>query len=110
SASAASPLPVSYPNTLCGAPQAVSGCPAPAGFASSKPTILLFAGNYQQPYVEQYNLAVEYEVAKDTSLRLGYTGVHGVHLQRTRDINQIGPEIPAVATVAGGGTLNYTKF
>lgn len=109
-ASAASPLPVSYPNTLCGAPQAVAGCAPPAGFKTVKPTILLFAGNYQQPYVEQYNLAVEYEVAKDTSLRLGYTGVHGVHLQRTRDINPIGPEAPAVATVVGGGTLDYSKL
>ncbi|HET9741309.1 MAG TPA: TonB-dependent receptor [Terriglobales bacterium] len=111
SASAAAPLPVSYPNTLCGAPQAVSGCPPPAGFASVKPTILLFAKNYVQPYLEQYNLQVEYQIAHDTSLTLGYMGVHGVHIQRTRDINLAGPETPVGAVVAGTGqTLSYNKF
>ena len=110
SAAAGSPLPASYPNTLCGAPQAVSGCAPPAGFSLAKPTILLFAGNYQQPYIEQYNLAVEYQVATDTSLRIGYTGVHGVHIQRTRDINLAGPETPATATIVGGGTVTYNKF
>lgn len=110
SAAAGSPLPASYPNTLCGAPQAVSGCAPPAGFSLAKPTILLFANNYQQPYIEQYNLAVEYQVATDTSLRIGYTGVHGVHIQRTRDINLAGPETPATATIVGGGTVTYNKF
>src|SRR5262249_41179615 len=52
SAGATAPLPASYPNTLCGAPQASAGCAAPTGFASAPPSILLFASNYQQPYVE----------------------------------------------------------
>src|SRR5436305_8044008 len=111
SAAAATPLPVSYPNTLCGAPQAVAGCAPPAGFASVKPSILPFAGNYQQPYLEQYNLAVEYQVAPDTSVTVGYSGVHGVHIQRTRDINLPNSEVAATAVVAGQpGTLTYSKF
>src|SRR5437868_92015 len=73
-------LPVSYPNTLCGAPQASAGCAPPAGFPSAPPSILLFASNYQQPYVEQYNTAIEYQVVADTSVTVAYTGVHGVHL------------------------------
>ena len=111
SASAATPLPSSYPNTLCGAPQAVAGCAPPAGFASVKPTILPFASNYQQPYLEQYNLGVEYQIAADTSISIGYTGVHGVHIQRTRDINLSPNETPASATIAGqGNTVTYNKF
>src|SRR5262249_36964065 len=85
--SAAVALPASYPNTLCGAPQASAGCAPPTGFPSVKPTILPFASNYQQPYVEQYNTAVEYQIAQDTAVSIAYTGAHGVHLQRTRDIN-----------------------
>ena len=103
-------LPVSYPNTLCGAPQANAGCAPPTGFASAPPTILLFAKNYQQPYLEQYNLAVEHQIAADTSVTIAYMGVHGVHIQRTRDINLSGAQTPATATVAGGGTVSYNKF
>src|SRR5438874_727544 len=105
-------LPVSYPNTLCGAPQATAGCAPPAGFASVKPSILPFASNYQQPYVEQYNTAVEYQVAADTSVTVAYTGVHAVHLQRTRDINLPSTQATASAVVAGqpGTTLTYNAF
>jgi len=104
-------LPASYPNTLCGAPAAVAGCPPPTGFATVTPTILPFASNYQQPYIQQYNLAVEYEVAPNTSLTVGYTGVHGVHIQDTRDINLTNAQTPVSAVVAGSGTtLTYNKF
>ncbi len=105
------PLPASYPNTMCGSPQASAGCAPPVGFTSAPPTILLFAKNYQQPYVEQYNLAVERQIAADTSVTLAYTGVHGVHIQRTRDINLSNTETPATAVVAGTGqTLTYNVF
>ena len=104
-------LPVSYPNTLCGAPQANAGCAPPTGFTSAPPTILLFAKNYQQPYLQQYNLAIERQIASDTSVTLAYTGVHGVHVQRTRDINLASTETPATATIAGTGqTFTYNKF
>ncbi|PYY14443.1 MAG: hypothetical protein DMG61_09890 [Acidobacteria bacterium] len=105
-------LPVSYPNTLCGAPQASAGCAPPAGFTSAPPSILLFASNYQQPYVEQYNTAIEYQVAADTSVTVAYTGVHGVHLQRTRDINIVNTPTATTAIVAGqpGTTFTYNKY
>jgi hypothetical protein len=104
-------LPASYPNTLCGAPQATAGCTPPAGFTSAPPTILLFASNYQQPYVQQYNLATEYQIAADTSVTVAYTGVHGVHIQRTRDINLSSAQTPTTAIVAGqAGTFTYNKY
>ncbi|HWY68413.1 MAG TPA: carboxypeptidase regulatory-like domain-containing protein [Terriglobales bacterium] len=111
SAGATAPLPVSYPNTLCGAPQASSGCAVPAGATIQKPTILLFANDYQQPYVQQYNLSVEREIAHDTSVTLAYTGVHGSHIQRTRDINLAPTQTPITATVGTTGqTFTYNKF
>ena len=105
-------LPVAYPNTLCGAPQATAGCAPPTGFTTTvKPTILPFASNYQQPYTEQYNLAVEYQVAADTSLTVGYTGLHGVHIQRTRDINLSPATTPVTAVVTGQtGTFTYNRY
>ena len=96
---------------MCGAPQATAGCTPPTGFASAPPTILQFASNYQQPYVEQYNTAVEYQVAADTSVTVAYTGVHGVHIQRTRDINLPSTQTAVTASVVGQpGTFTYNQF
>ena len=104
-------LPFSYPNTFCGAPTAVAGCAPPTAFAAAPPTILLFAPNYQQPYVEQYNIGVEHEIAADTAIRVTYTGVHGVHIQDTRDINLSNALTTTNAVVAGQtGTLTYNKY
>jgi outer membrane receptor protein involved in Fe transport len=99
------PLPASYPNTTCGPPQASAGCPVPSGAALPAPTIFVFAKNYQQPYVEQYNLGVEYQLAQNLSVSVGYLGVHGVHIQRTRDINEPATEVPTNITVAGTGQV-----
>jgi hypothetical protein len=111
SASAATPLPASYPNTTCGAPQQNAGCPVPTGAALPAPTIFAFAKNYQQPYVEQYNLGLEYEVARNLSVSIGYLGVHGVHIQRTRDINEPLTEVPTAITVAGTGqALTFNRL
>jgi hypothetical protein len=104
-ASAATPLPASYPNTTCGAPQQNAGCPVPTGAALPAPTIFVFSKTYQQPYVEQYNLGLEYEVARNFSVSVGYLGVHGVHVQRTRDINEPAAEVPTTITVAGTGQV-----
>src|SRR5437763_686209 len=80
-------------------------------FTTSKPTILLFANDYQQPYLQQYNISVEREIAHDTSVTLAYTGVHGLHIQRTRDINLTSTQIPATATLSTTGqTFTYNKF
>lgn len=104
-ASAATPLPASYPNTTCGAPTAVAGCPVPTGATLPSPTIFIFNKDYVQPYVQQFNLGMEYQIAKDTSLSIGYLGVKGTHLQRTRDINEPSTEIPVNYTVAGTGQV-----
>src|SRR5260370_11931188 len=87
-ASTLNPLPASYPNVTCGAPQQNAGCPVPPGAALLAPTILLFAKNYQQPYVEQYTLGVEYQVAPNLSFPIAYLTVHRVHIQRTPHITQ----------------------
>ncbi len=104
-ASTATPLPASYPNTICGAPQASAGCAVPAGAKLPAPTIFEFAQNYRQPYVQQYNFGAEYEVSKGLSVSLGYLGVHGVHLQRTRDINESSVLTPTPFTITTTGQV-----
>src|SRR5258708_4770384 len=104
-ASAATPLPASYPNVTCGAPQANAGCAVPTGATLPAPTIFAFAQNYQQPYVQQFNLGVEHQVFKDLSISATYLGVRGVHIQRTRDINEFATEVPTTLPVAGTGQV-----
>ncbi len=53
--------------------------------------------------MQQFNLGVEHQIGKDMSVSVGYLGVRGVHLQRTRDINEPTTEVPTVFTVAGTG-------
>jgi hypothetical protein len=83
----------------------------PTGATLPSPTIFVFAKNYQQPYVEQYNLGLEYEVVRNLSVSIGYLGVHGVHVQRTHDINEPVTEVPTNITVAGSGqVLTFNKL
>ena len=107
-------IPVTYPNTVCGAPVANPSCPPPApgpGVPTPPPpTIFVFNSNYVEPYTQQASLGVEYQLAKDTALTVSYLGVRGVHLQRTRDINLAG-EVPATIGIAGTATvLNYLRY
>ena len=60
--------------------------------------------NFQEPVVQQANLAAEYEVAKDWSVMLGGLMVKGNHLQRTRDVN-LGTPAPIGIPIAGTGQV-----
>ena len=104
-ASASTPLPASYPNVTCGAPTQNAGCPLPTGVTLPAPTIYVFNKDYVQPYVQQFNLNAEHQIGKDLSVSVGYLGVRGVHLQRTRDINEPLTEVPVNYTVAGSGQV-----
>ena len=77
-----------------------AGAPIPYGpnvpiFGSasgSLPTtsISIFAvdPNLRTPYVHNYNLNLQHEVAHGTVLQVSYVGSHGVKLYRVRDLNQ----------------------
>jgi hypothetical protein len=107
-------IPVTYPNTVCGAPVANPSCPPPApgpGVPTPPPpTIFVFNPNYVEPYTQQFSLGVEYQLAKDTALTVSYLGVRGVRLQRTRDINLAG-EVSATIGISGTTTvLTYLRY
>ncbi len=99
-----------YPNNACGSPTLNPNCAAPVGGTASKPSIYVFQNDYQQPAVQQSNLGVEYEVAKDVAVSIGYLWAKGDHLQRTRDIN-LGNTTPTPFTIAGSGqTVLVNKY
>jgi hypothetical protein len=66
------------------------------------------------PYVQSWNLSVEREIARNTTLEVNYIGTHAIHLLDRRHIAQQTP-IPASslsfcqATDAGGNYINVTK-
>ncbi|PYY08197.1 MAG: hypothetical protein DMG69_16065 [Acidobacteria bacterium] len=100
-----------YPNNLCGAPVASPSCTAPSGGSASPPTIYVFKSDYQQPMVEQYNFEFEHQLSNSVAFTVGYLGVRGTHLTRTRDIN-LSPPSPASISLAGSPSaqFNYLQF
>jgi hypothetical protein len=55
------------------------------------PFTLPTAGNFRNGYSEQGSLTVEREFARNYKISLSYTYVHGIHLNRARNINQTLP-------------------
>ncbi len=45
--------------------------------------------NLKPPYVEQWNLTIQREIAHGTTISVGYVGNHGVGLFRAIDVNQV---------------------
>jgi len=72
------------------------------------PDIYVFAPDYVQPQTHQWSFNIEREFRRNYALTLGYLGVHGVHLSRTRDIN-LYPAQPLVGTIAGGGVVEFYR-
>ncbi|MBM3726784.1 MAG: TonB-dependent receptor [Acidobacteria bacterium] len=81
---------------------------APPALART-PDIYVFAPDYVQPVTHQWNLNIERQTGRDVSLTLGYLGVRGAHLTRTRDINLAQPEM-INATLSTGGQVQFPRF
>ena len=86
-----------YPNVLSGPPT-----------LSRTPDIYVFAPNYVQPLTHQWSFNLEHQFGNDYGLTIGYLGVRGEHLTRTRDIN-LYPEVPLQGTIAGLGPVTYYR-
>jgi hypothetical protein len=87
-----------YPNVLSAAPA--------AGLAP--PSIDVFDPNFKTARVQQYNFQVERELGSNYALTVGYLGVHGLHLTRSRDINLF-PAVLTAATISTGGAVNFYR-
>lgn len=87
-----------YPNVLT-APPALN----------RTPDIYVFAKDYVQPLTHQWSLNVEHALGNDYALTVGYMGVRGQHLSRTRDINRF-PAQPYTLTYSTGGTVDILRY
>ncbi|HLH00785.1 MAG TPA: carboxypeptidase regulatory-like domain-containing protein [Bryobacteraceae bacterium] len=86
-----------YPNILTAPP-----------VLSRTPDIYVFASNYVQPLTHQWSFNVERQIGRDYGLTVGYLGVRGEHLTRTRDVN-LYPEVPVQGTIAGVGPVTFYR-
>ena len=55
--------------------------------AAQPPSIVQLAADVQIPQTLQYSLSVEHQLRKSTTVSVTYTGSHGYHLFRSRDVN-----------------------
>ena len=85
-----------------------SGFPTYPNILASPPTgvartidIYAFSPNYVQPLSNQWSFNLERQLGKDYAVTIGYLGVRGEHLTRTRDIN-LNPVVPVAATYSNG--------
>ncbi|NWF82844.1 MAG: TonB-dependent receptor [Bryobacteraceae bacterium] len=74
--------------------------PAPPA-AQRRPDIYVVDPKYVQPLTAQWNFSFETQLGGDVALEIGYLGVRGYHLSRTRDIN-LYPTQPLNASFADG--------
>jgi outer membrane receptor protein involved in Fe transport len=84
---------------------AVLSAPPPL---SRRPDIFVFAPDYRQPLTHQWSLNIETELARNYALTLGYLGVRGEHLSRTRDINLL-PSVPTAGTLADNSPITFLR-
>lgn len=86
-----------YPNVLA----------APPALART-PDLYIFEDNFKQPQTYQWSLNVETRLAADVALTVGYLGVRGLHLTRTRDINLF-PSVPVESRFADGRPVTFFR-
>jgi len=87
----------SYPNVLSAPPA-----------AGRTPDIYVFAPDYVQPLTHQWSLNLETALGRDYSVTLGYLGVRGAHLSRTRDINFFPAQLTA-GRIANGSDVQFFR-
>jgi hypothetical protein len=70
--------------------------------------IYAFAPDYVQPVSHQWSFNLERQLANDYAVTVGYLGVRGVHLTRTRDVN-LTPSVPVLGSYADGAAVTYYR-
>ncbi len=80
---------------------------APPALART-PDIYAVAPDYVQPLTHQVSLNYEMQLGRDYALTVGYLGVRGVHLSRTRDINHF-PFAAETARFVDGSNITVLR-
>jgi hypothetical protein len=71
----------------------VSNPPYPGPAPPGPTNVVRLEPNVQIPYTLQFGASVERQLAKSTTLTIGYTGLRGVHIFRSRDVNAPPPPL-----------------
>ncbi|HWG21332.1 MAG TPA: carboxypeptidase regulatory-like domain-containing protein [Terracidiphilus sp.] len=79
----------------------------PASCGSVECDIFSFDRNIRTPYMENYNLNLEQQLAGKVVLEVGYVGSQGHHLFRFRDLNQPSQATITASDIACGCILSY---
>jgi hypothetical protein len=70
--------------------------------------------NAPTAYLQQYNLTIERELARNVTLEAGYVGSRGLHLGRSYNVNQAirnsSGQTPFPVPYPGFGTIDYLSF
>ena len=77
--------------------------------SSRTPDIYVTAPDYVQPLTAQWNVNYEAQLSKDYAVTVGYLGVRGYHLSRTRDINLYPLAAESASFADGSPTTIYTR-
>jgi hypothetical protein len=81
-------------NTLaCGPPTFCPTLTTPLTFppGNAAPSVDSLDFHAKQPYLAQWNLAIEQKLPGNTVLTMGYVGTRGVHLWQSEDVNPVAP-------------------
>ena len=78
----------------------------PTGATIPKPSLNTVEPNLRMPYAQQGNFGIERQISRDWSVGVNYTGVRGVKLLRSMNIN-IG--LPTVLTAANAASLGVSN-
>ena len=81
----------------------------PTGVTLPKPTIFVFAPDFQDPRVDQSSLGIEHALMNDFTVGVTYQYVRGKDLPRSADIN-IGEATTQTVNIAGGGTAAVKQY
>jgi len=69
------------------------------GLAQTNATIIVADPNFRNPYSQQAELAIEREIANNTSLSVSYVWSRGLHLLQTRNDNVLDPTTSTKAQI-----------
>jgi outer membrane receptor protein involved in Fe transport len=84
--------------------QIQANVPVFTGYASSD--VFTVSQNMRTPYVQNYNVNIEHQIASGLALQIGYVGSAGRKLFRFRDINQVTDPVSGAKPFPNLGYVN----
>jgi hypothetical protein len=97
--SASTPIYSLFTNPACGDSFTPLGA---TGFTPQQCNTMLVDPNFRTPYVTNWTVDLQRQLARNISLEVGYVGTHGTKLIGAQDINQPSCSTPGITACASG--------